>query len=400
MRGTGSAEGKSPAGQGAGGPVVVFSGGGTGGHLYPALALADALRERRPGVRAVFVGARRGLEARVLPERGEEHVLLPVVGFTRDEPLWRRIGAVVPLARSVGRVVGAFRNLRPEVVVVTGGYAGGPAALGGALLGMPLVLQEQNAEPGLVTRVASRWAREIHVAFPEAVKRLPDRARDRARVSGNPVRPPEERDPEAARRSFGLEPRGPVVLAVGGSQGSRPLNRALTEAVRDVRAGRLRRPSGLQLLWSTGPAHLEEVRRSLGSEAAGWVRVTGYIDDMPGALAAADLAVSRAGAMATSEFLAWSLPAVLVPLPGAAAGHQERNARALAEAGAAVHMPQAELDGPALWEALVDIVEVPDRLEAMARAASRRGRPDAAREIAGRIEALLPPSFPLDREAP
>lgn len=368
--------------------MVVFSGGGTGGHLYPALALADALRRLRPGLRAVFVGARRGLEARVLPRRDEEHVLLPVVGFARGRPVWRRLAALPPLVRSVATALRCFRTLRPEVVVVTGGYAGGPAGLAALLSRTPLVLQEQNAEPGLVTRVLSRWAREVHVAFPEAIERLPGRARDRAVVSGNPVRPPEARDRAEARRGFGLEPAATVVLAVGGSQGSEPLNRLLVEAVAAAARGELPRPEGLQLLWSTGPDHLDAVREAVG-DAAPWARTLGYIDDMPAALAAADLAVSRAGAMATAEFLARGLPAILIPLPGSAADHQDRNARALADAGAAVRLPQQGLAAARLWREVVDLARDRERRDAMARSAADRGRPGAAEKIARRIGSLM-----------
>jgi len=390
----GGAGGRGASGGGAepehvAGPVAVFAGGGTGGHLYPALVLADALREARPDVRVVFVGAERGLEARVLPDRGEEHLLLPVEGFPRGGSPLRRLRVLGPLARAVARVLGFFRELEP--VVVTGGYAGGPAGIGAVLLGIPLLLQEQNSVPGLVTRALSLFARRVDLAFPEARSRLPLWARRRARVSGNPVRPPREVGRGEARAALGLPGEGRVVLVVGGSQGSAALNALLLEAVSGVRSGRLERPAGLHLLWSTGPAHLEGVRDALGGVPPKWVRIVGYIDDMPSALAAADVAVSRAGAVATSEFLAWSLPAVLVPLPTAAADHQTRNARALARAGAALHLSQEGLEAGDLWEAVTGLVSDPDRLDAMARAAAARGRPRATDEIAREIEAWLPP---------
>lgn len=384
---------EAPGGTGEA-PVAVFSGGGTGGHLYPALALASALEGLVPRVRSYFVGAQRGLEARVFPERGLEHLLLPVEGFQRGRVVANG-RVLVGLARSMARVLAAFRRLRPRLVVVTGGYAGGPAGVAAVLLRIGLVLQEQNAVPGVTTRFLGRWAREVHVAFPEAVEALPRSARSRARVSGNPVRPPEDRESAGERERFGLPPAGPVVLVVGGSQGSRSLNGAMLDAVARIRGGELGMPEGLSVLWATGPAHLGAVEEALaegGGEVPEWVRLTGYIDDMPGALAAADLAVSRAGAMATSEFLAWGLPAILVPLPWAAADHQTRNARALEEAGAAVHLSEAELDGSRLWETIEGLVEDPRRLEAMGRAAAHRGRPDAAREIARSLAAHLDPT--------
>ncbi|HSR43459.1 MAG TPA: undecaprenyldiphospho-muramoylpentapeptide beta-N-acetylglucosaminyltransferase [Longimicrobiales bacterium] len=371
----------------AAGPVVVFSGGGTGGHLYPALALADALASLRPDVRPFFVGASRGLEARVLPARGVPHLLLPVRGVARREG-WRNWRVVPALLRSLDIVAEAFQRLRPELVVVTGGYAGAPAGVAAAVRGVPLVLQEQNSVPGVTTRLLARRARVVHVAFPEAAGRLPTSSRSRVRVSGNPVRPPVPVDEGEARRAFGLPDRGPVVLVVGGSQGSRALNRALVEAVRGVVAGTLERPAELGVLWSTGPDHLGAVRDALG-EVPEWVRPVGYVDDMHLALGSADLAVSRAGAMATSEFLAWGVPMVLVPLPTAAADHQTLNARALADAGAAVHLPEAELTGEALWRTVTGSVGDSARLEAQRKAARERGRPHAARRIAATLADLL-----------
>ena len=365
---------------------VVFSGGGTGGHLYPALALADALGALRPDLRPVFLGARRGVEARVLPERGAEHLLVPIRGLDRTGGIRGNLGVPWSVARSLGQVLRWFRGLRPELVVVTGGYAGAPAGLVAAALGIPLALQEQNAVPGLTTRILAGRARQIHLAYPEAGERLPASARAAVRISGNPVRPPVARDPGEARRALGLEPRRPTLLVVGGSQGSLALNRAVTAMVREAGGD-----PGYQMLWSTGPRHLAGIEASLAEAGSpAWVHATGYIDDMPSALAAADLAVSRAGAMATSEFLAWGLPAVLVPLPTAAADHQTRNAQALEEAGCAVHLPEADLDGALLGLRVQELMADPEARARMSRSAAERGRPKAAREIAEALAELLP----------
>jgi UDP-N-acetylglucosamine--N-acetylmuramyl-(pentapeptide) pyrophosphoryl-undecaprenol N-acetylglucosamine transferase len=372
------------------GRVVLFAGGGTGGHLYPALALADALAERRPDVRPVFVGARRGIEARVLPEQGRVHLLLPVLGLARGGGLGN--GSVVPaLVRSVGLVDGLVRRLRPELVVVTGGYAAAPAGIVALLRGLPLVLQEQNAVPGLTTRLLARGARQVHVAFPEVASGLPSSVRPRVMHTGNPVRPPRAVDRAAARAFFGLAPRGTVVLVTGGSQGSRALNQVVGDAVRDVEAGTSVRPEDLQLLWSTGPDHLDSVRQGLAETTPSWVRTVGYIDDMERALGVADVAVSRAGAMTTSEFLAWAIPMVLVPLPTAAEDHQTHNARALEQAGAAVHLPERGLTGEELWSTVTGLAVDPARLEAQRKAARQRGRPESAARIAAALDGLLAP---------
>ncbi|MGD8320197.1 MAG: UDP-N-acetylglucosamine--N-acetylmuramyl-(pentapeptide) pyrophosphoryl-undecaprenol N-acetylglucosamine transferase [Gemmatimonadota bacterium] len=370
--------------------VVVFSGGGTGGHLYPALALADALQVLRPDVRPFFVGASRGVEARILPAQGREHELLPVEGFQRGRGLGS-LRALPSLAKSVARMSRLFGRLDPEAVVVTGGYAGAPAGLVAGIRRVPLVLQEQNAVPGVTTRLLSRWAVQVHVAFPEAEGRLPARARRRVRVSGNPVRPTPRLGREEARRVFDLPDDAVVVLAVGGSQGSAALNRTLLEAVGAVVGGTLDRPEAVHLLWSTGPSHHGAVTEALAAVGTPrWVRALPYIDDMPAALTASDLAVSRAGAMATAELLNHGLPAVLVPLPTAAADHQTFNARALAAAGAAVVAVEQGLTGPALWHEMSRLAGDDGLRERMRGAALERARPGAAAEIAADIAALLP----------
>ncbi len=377
---------------------VVFSGGGTGGHLYPALALAEALSAHRPDVVPFFVGAARGLEARVLPERGLPHLLLGVEGFGRGgNPGWRRLAdrlrVVRVLLKALAELAGRFRAIRPSAVVVTGGYAGGPAGVMAVLLRVPLVLQEQNSVPGLTTRFLSLGARQIHLAFPEARHRLPRPARRRGRVSGNPVRPPSPVDRVSAAADFGLDPERPVVLVVGGSQGSRALNEAVQGLVTAVMPQGL--PGEAQLLWATGPAHLSSIQEAMGRAGdPAWVRVTGYIEAMPRALSLAQVAVSRAGAMGTSEFLAWGIPAILVPLPTAAADHQAENARALAEAGAALLLPEAELTPRSLLDHLETLLVDTDLRAAMAKAAGRRGHPEAAAAIATQVAALLPPPWP------
>ncbi len=372
------------------GPVVVFSGGGTGGHLYPALALADRFVEVCPGGRIFFVGAARGVEARILPDRGVEHVLLPVEGFRRGGGL-AGLKALPALAASLGRVLELFRALRPELVVVTGGYAGGPAGIAAGILGIPLALQEQNAVPGVTTRLLSVWARQVHLAFPEAAARLPHGARRRARVTGNPVRAVSGLPRRDARAAFDIPTDGTVALVIGGSQGSAALNRLVLEAVEGVVAGTLARPVGLSLLWSTGPTHHAAVMRALEATGAPqWVHALSYIDDVPAAMAAADLAVSRAGAMTTAEILNHVLPSVLVPLPTAAADHQSRNAEALAAAGAAVVAPEDGLTGADLWGKMRALVEDAGLRARMSGAARTRARPAATEQIVNDLLGLLP----------
>lgn len=370
--------------------VAVFSGGGTGGHLYPALALAEGLAKLRPDLRLFFVGAKQGVEAEVLPERGLDHLLLPVRGFRRGRVL-ENLAVLWALLRSLVITGQLFSRLRPGLVVVTGGYASGPAGLVAGIMGIPLALQEQNAMPGFTSRILSRWSRQVHLAFPEAHDLLPPPARSRARLSGNPVREVEAIGEEEAKARFGLDAGSRVILVVGGSQGAEAINRSVLDVIRGVLAGDLERPEDVRFLWATGPKNLEGVQsRLVALGEPEWVHLLGYIQEMPDALSCAAMAISRAGAMTTSEFLAWGVPAVLVPLPTSAAGHQARNAESLAGVGAAVHLPEPDLSGKALWKVVASLLSDPGALAGMREAALSAGRPEATREIAECLEMLLP----------
>lgn len=372
-------------------PLVVLSGGGTGGHLYPALAIADGIRTLRPDVHVRFVGAERGIEARILPERGEDHLLLPVQGIDRRHPLrsWR---AITGLIVGLFRVVQSFSRRRPEVVVVTGGYAGASAGIAAGLMGIPLVLQEQNSWPGAVTRLLTRVASRVHVAYPEAIERLPA-AHGRCVVSGNPVRDPSHLDQATARGVFGVPVDATLAFVTGGSQGSRALNSGVAAWVDGVMQGDFSHPASLHLLWSTGPAHAKAVADALTAAGAPeWVHALPYIEDMPAALAAADFAISRAGAMTAAELLNEGVPAILVPLPTAAEDHQTSNARALETAGAAVVLPESEMTPGRLAAEIALLVSNPAVLEAMRQRALERARPDATRAIAADVTEWIPPA--------
>lgn len=388
------------------GPVVVFAGGGTGGHLYPALALADELVRQRPDVRPFFLGARGGIEARVFPELGLEHRLLPVRGVGRGE-WWSNLGVPFALVSSLAATLGVHRRIRPELVVVTGGYAGAPSGLVAAAMGTPLVLQEQNAWPGVTTRLLSWRATQIHLAFPEALAALPSRARKVARVSGCPIRalPAVAPDRQEALAGMGLDPQRKLLLLIGGSQGSLALNELMLQALRSEALGSEAVPSESagnhslrdewQLLWMTGPSHHASIVEELSASGElPWVRPVPYIEDVPLVLAVTDLAVSRAGAMTTAEILAWGVPAILVPLPTAAANHQELNARALEEAGAAVHLEQEGLTAEELWGTIIRLAEDPRLLATMSRHARERSRPGATSLIVRDLVGLLPDPRP------
>ncbi len=359
---------------------VLFAGGGTGGHLMPALALADALRAERADAEAVFVGAERGIEAVVLPRHPYRYHLLPLEPIYRHA-WWRNLRwpvAGVRAWRAVGRVLAVER---PVVVVGTGGYVSGPVVWRAQRRGVPTALLEQDAWPGIATRLLARGAHQVHLGFPEARARLRPGPRTTVFDLGNPIRPPAPGPREPALAEFGLDPARRTVLVFGGSQGARALNQALIAA---LAGGAL---AGVNVLWGTGEGHLAACA---GYAVPGRVAVRGFFDPMATAYRAADLVVCRAGAMTTAELCAWGRPAVLVPLPTAAADHQMHNARTLAAAGAAIHLPEHDVTGDGLGRLIADLLADPDRLAALSGAARARGRPDSARQILSRILTLAP----------
>jgi len=347
----------------------------------PALALAQALREARPEVEPVLVGALRGIEAEVLP-RHPFRFYLPIEPIHRHA-WWRNLRWPLVAWRSwraVGRILAAER---PAVVIGTGGYAAGPMVLRAQRAGIPTVVQEQNAFPGLTSRWLAGGARQVHLGFPEARAQLHPGPTTEVYCFGNPIRPPPHPQPgdrAAALRAFGLEAGRPTLLVFGGSQGARSINYAVAAALER------RALSEVNVLWGVGAAH----QAALASYAVpGRVVVQGFFDPMAAAYRAADLVVCRAGAMTMAELCAWGKPSVLVPLPSAAAAHQAFNAQALAAEGAAVLLPENELGAQRLAQLVRELVSDEQRLGSLAARARERGHPDAAREIVSRILTLV-----------
>lgn len=358
------------------GTRIVVTGGGTGGHLYPALNLAAALRGREPTVELLYLGSRRGLEARVLPERDLPYRLLPIHPVHRSRP-WRNWRLAVGAAPALAGAARAIGELDPQVILATGSYAAAPAVAWGRLTGRALALQEQNAHPGMVTRIGARWADQLHLGFPEARERLRTGSHTAVFTYGNPVAVPD------GEPTSGYDwPGGRIVLVAGGSQGAEGLNRRLLADLRDVRAW----PTDLSLVWVAGRDHADDLRGEVDRLPFGErVRVESYIEELGAQLSRVSLAVCRAGAMFVSELAAAGVPAVLVPYPAAAGGHQGENARALAGAGAAVVREEAELSDGQLWRLASRLVADPERLAEMSRAARARGAPDAAGRIADEV---------------
>jgi UDP-N-acetylglucosamine--N-acetylmuramyl-(pentapeptide) pyrophosphoryl-undecaprenol N-acetylglucosamine transferase len=357
---------------------ILLAGGGTGGHLYPALNLAAALRAAQPDVELMLVGASRGIEGSVLPRAGVPYRLLPMEPFRRGRLLknWRLAASAPAVMNGIRRV---FKELDPDVVVGTGGYASGPAVLYGLLSRRRTVLQEQNAFPGLVTRQLAPRVDLIFLGYPEAIEHLSPGLETEVLAWGNPVassKPAGTRETQDERFDW---PSGRIVAVTGGSQGARGLNERLLadlEVATDW-------PADTTLVWITGPNHFPEVSTAVA--AGRWadrILTVPYVDDLGARLSGVNLAVCRSGAMFCSELSAAGVPAVLVPFPAAAADHQRHNAAALAAAGAAVMLEERSMRRGELWESVLELMREEDRLREMAVAMGDRGRPDAAERIA------------------
>jgi UDP-N-acetylglucosamine--N-acetylmuramyl-(pentapeptide) pyrophosphoryl-undecaprenol N-acetylglucosamine transferase len=357
---------------------VVIAGGGTAGHVFPAIALAKELTERH-GAGVAFVGTAGGLEAELVPAAGFPLTTVEARPFERKLSL-RAATAPLWALRSIGRC----RPLvaRADVVVGMGGYVSAPASLAAIRWRRPLVLHEQNAVPGLANRVLSRAARTVALSFGETARLLPRRIV--TEVTGNPVReeilavqPDRTAFAAEARSTLGLEAGRATVIAFGGSQGALHLDRAMTDALE-----RLRDRSDLQVVLLTGSGHFQETERRLSRGGPLLVRALPFLDRMELAYAVADLVVSRSGATTVAEVTVCGLPSILVPYPYATGRHQEANARAVQRAGAAMVIMDDALTGELLASKVTGLLEDRPRLRAMAERASAVARPDAAQALA------------------
>jgi UDP-N-acetylglucosamine--N-acetylmuramyl-(pentapeptide) pyrophosphoryl-undecaprenol N-acetylglucosamine transferase len=365
---------------------LVLAGGGTGGHVYPALALAGALRRRDPDARVLFIGSASGMEASLVPAAGLPFAVL-LVRPPRSRSLLRTAVALGTGAASLVQAAAIVARFRPDAVVATGGVAAAPPVLAAWVLRVPIVLLEGNAALGRANAFLARFARAVAVTSDEASAHVPG---GRALVTGLPVRPELCSAPRGdGLRVFGLDPGRQTILVIGGSQGAARLNAAVDEMVR-VLSGR----TDLQVLhqtgrgWSGTPARQQAAAAAPDDTATTGIRHVRvpYFEQIGLAYACADLVISRCGATALAEITVCGLPAVLVPYRYAARGHQAENAAPLVRAGAAVLVADEALTGDALARQVAEILDRPGRRHAMAGASRALGRPDAADRVLALLE--------------
>ena len=363
---------------------LLFTGGGTGGHVYPALAIAECLRRKDPASRVLFCGSADGMEARLVPEAGVPFVGLAVRSPRSRSPIRAGVAAATAAA-SIAQALPIVRRFRPAAIVATGGLAAIPVAAAGVARRVPVVVVEGNVLPGRVSRMLARWSRAVAVARAETAL---DAGAGRVVVTGLPVRERIYSTPRAAGlAAFGLDGSRRTLLVIGGSQGAARVNGAVEDATK-----RLARQQDLQVLHVAGggwsAARGGDERRQEGGVL--YVR-TSYVPHIELAYACADLVVSRCGATSLAEIAAVGLPSILVPYRHAAEDHQAWNAKPLVAANAAVLVPDEALDGESLAQAVASILDRPGALDGMAARARALGRRDAAERVLALIERVARP---------
>jgi len=360
-------------------PKFIISGGGTGGHIFPALSIAGMLRRRYPGCEILFVGAQGRMEMEKVPAAGYDIKGLPVAGFNRKN-LLKNVSVLLRLRKSLAMARRIIKDFAPDAVIGVGGYASGPTLKSAQRMGIPTLLQEQNSYAGVTNKLLAKKAGCICVAYPGMERFFPA---DKIVLTGNPVRA-EILDcalsREEARRSFGLDPDKPTVLVVGGSLGARTLNESVQASLQRFT------DSGVQLVWQTGKAWGDKGTRA--AKGMKGIVVTQFLTDMATAYRAATLVVSRAGAGSISELELLGKPCILVPSPNVAEDHQTKNAHALSDRGAAITV--ADSDAPSrLADTIFAIVNRPRELEKMSGAILQMALPHSAELIADKVAGLI-----------
>ncbi|HWJ04001.1 MAG TPA: undecaprenyldiphospho-muramoylpentapeptide beta-N-acetylglucosaminyltransferase [Verrucomicrobiae bacterium] len=360
---------------------VLLTGGGTGGHIYPALAIANEIKQKYPEAKILFVGNSSGMEADVVPREGFDFRSITVEGLPRK--LHRVFHVMKVLAKTCKGGIDAYRILRdfkPTVVVGTGGYVCFSVVMLAALLKIPTLIQEQNALPGRTNRILAHVASKVAVTFPESIRYFTPKAH--IVVTGLPVRDEVvSADRAGGISAFGLKEGKFTILGVGGSQGARSLNRAMVEVIANTAAY-----DDFQVIHVTGQAGYDETLKELEVRGirpaeSGNITFEPYLYNIAQALAAADLVVCRAGATTIAEVEVRGLPAILIPYPYAANNHQEYNARALVKGGAAIMIKDRDLTGQRLWEEISSLSRAKTRLAEMAEKSRQMGRPNALKHL-------------------
>ena len=360
---------------------VIISGGGTGGHIFPAISIANAIRAKQPEAKILFVGAEGRMEMQRVPQAGYDIKGLPICGFDRKN-LLKNIRVLYKIWKSQRMAVNIIREFQPQVAVGVGGYASGPTLNKAAAMGIPCLIQEQNSYAGVTNKLLAKKAEKICVAYEGMERFFP---KEKIIMTGNPVRQQlleTTITKEEALKSFGLDPGKRTILIVGGSLGARTVNESVLQHLDDIRN------SGVQVIWQTGKYYYGEMLKQLNNhQDVPMLKPTDFISDMGAAYRAADLVISRAGASSISEFCLLGTPVILVPSPNVAEDHQTKNALALVNKDAALYVKDSEAREKVLALA-IETVNNPARLASLSENILKLALPNSADIIADEVIAL------------
>jgi len=355
---------------------ILLAAGGTGGHVYPAIAIADAVRDMSPESDVLFVGTRDRMEWQAVPGAGYNIKSVWISGFHRRLTP-QNLLFPVKLAVSLVQSFSILKRFRPDLVVACGGFAAGPVGWVAAKLSIPIAIQEQNSYPGVTNRLLAKHASKIFTAFEAAEKYLP---KEKIVLTGNPVRSSlSVSDKKEAMDRYGFDADKPVLLILGGSGGAKAINEAVASKLDD-----LHNQTDLQIIWQCGKKYYKSISNSIDTNSYPDLRLLGYIDDMPAAYGAATLVLTRAGASTCSELMTIGKPSVLVPSPNVAGDHQTKNAAAMVQKGASVLIPEDDLED-ALTNQIPVLLKNDEKLETMSDAALTLAKPGASVQIAEQL---------------
>ena len=361
---------------------IIISGGGTGGHIFPALSIADAIKAKHPDAKILFVGADNRMEMQRVPDAGYEIVGLPIAGFDRKN-LLKNIKVLWKIFKSQRMAKKIIKQFAPQAAVGVGGYASGPTLKMAASMGIPTLIQEQNSYAGVTNKILAKGAKMICVAYDGMERFFPQ---EKIRLTGNPVRKnllEMRANRKEAMKAMNLDEEKKCVLIVGGSLGARSINEGIIANIEKIRAN-----SDIQFIWQTGKLYFEEMKQRVA--AAGKpenLTITDFVSNMADALSAADLVVSRAGAGSISEFALLGKAVILVPSPNVSEDHQTKNAMALVEKDAAIYVADANAKEELVAKA-IETVRDESKIASLEENIEKMGRPNAAEEIAEEVMML------------
>lgn len=363
-------------------PRIIISGGGTGGHIFPAVSIANAIKELRPEAEILFVGAEGRMEMQRVPDAGYRIIGLPIAGFDRKH-LWKNFAVLIKIARSQWKARSIIKEFKPDIAVGVGGFASGPTLKTASMMGIPTLLQEQNSYAGVTNKLLAKKAERICVAYDGMEKFFPA---DKIIMTGNPVRQnllAHHYTKAEALQAFGFTDTKKTILILGGSLGARTINQTLMGAIETIKAN-----PDILFIWQTGKIYIDDIRQQLQGQDIPNLYVTDFIKEMDKAYAAADLVISRAGAGSISEFCLLEKPVILVPSPNVAEDHQTKNALALANKEAAIYVKDADAQEQLIPVALKTVKD-DDKLASLRQHIALLALPDSAKIIAQEVLKLI-----------